>query len=171
MRWFVVCVALAGLLAKRDERAAGQLRAAKEAYQRALSQTGDFDCAAPEFDAVLKMFDDVLRGTPSSAEARDLAKSIREKRAAAGQHASAVDRAAAAPVVNAPAAPDATAPPPADCGGARKRMRALAAARKKSGRPPVGQTAFLTNGEVGYVPGAEPTAEEESLMKTLGGCR
>src|ERR1043166_6795199 len=101
MRFLLAGVLLAGVLAKRNEKAADQLRGAKEAYQAALSKTGDFECTAPEFDAVLRLFDAVPRATPSRREARDLARSIREKRAAAMQHHSAVDRAAAQPVQNA----------------------------------------------------------------------
>jgi len=170
MRTLLFCALLAGVLSKRNDKAAEQLAAAKAAYQDALARTGDFDCTAPEFDQVLKMFDAVPAATPSKAEAKDLAKSIREKRALAVQHTGAVDRAAAAPIAAAPSAdPPATATP-ADCASAQKRMRVLAAARKKSGRPPLGQTAFLQNGEVGYAPGAEPSAEEESLMGTLKNC-
>ena len=182
----IVALALLAVLGleKRNQKAADQLAQAKAAYQETLGRTGDFDCVSPEFDAVLKLFDAVPAATPARAEARDLARRIREKRAAAAQHGRAVDAAArkagAAPPAadpgGAPAAgPDAAgqpaAPGGAACKPAQKRMRVLMVARKKSGKPPLGEMAFQTSGEVSYAPGAEPSVEEAALMETLKSCR
>jgi len=167
----VILALIAGFgFGNRNQKAEEQLRNAKQAYQEALAKTGDFDCTAPEFDQVLKLFEAVPRGTPARREAKDLVKSIREKRAAAGQHARAVDAAAAQPVrmEAAPAAPPSAAP--ADCKLARKKMVGLKVARKKAGKPPLGEVSMLKSGEVGYTPGAEPTAEEESLLNQLKAC-
>lgn len=171
MRIFIVAVLLA-IGAKRDQRAAQQLQQAKAAYEQALTKTGDFDCAAPEFDAVLKMLDGVPAATPSKAEAKDLAKRIREKRAAASQHAKAIDaaRSTVPQVMAQDAPPPSQAAPEVDCKSAKRRMLALAVARKKAGKPPLGQMAFADNGEVAYVPGAEPSVEEAALQESLKRC-
>ena|SRR5947209_3291365 len=170
--WLALSLLIA--LGGRDQKAEEKLRQAKQAYQDALARTGDFDCTAPEFDAVLKMFEDVPRATPARKEAMDVARTIREKRKAAGAHRSAVDSAAAQPVVNAGAgAPVSDAPvkaDPASCKEARKRMIGFRVARKKAGKPPLGEVSMLKNGEVGYTPGAEPTEEEASVMKVIKIC-
>src|SRR5438552_8168682 len=132
---------------KRNQRAAEQLQAARDAYQSALAKTGDFDCAAPEFDEVLKMFDAVPAATPSKREARDIARQIREKRKAGAQHARALDAAPVPrPIVDADPSPPPGGADAGSCKAAHKRMLVLAAARKKSGRPAVGTIAFAPSG-------------------------
>src|SRR3954464_10901523 len=101
--WLALSLLIA--LGGRDQKGEEKLRQAKQAYQDALARTGDFECTAPEFDAVLKLFEDVPRATPSRREAMDIARTTREKRKAAGVHRTAVDSAAARPVVNATAGP------------------------------------------------------------------
>ena len=165
MTKLLVGLLLAGLLG-RGERAAQQLADAKQAYQAALARTGDFDCLAPDFDEVLKKLDAVPRGTAARKDAAGLAAAIREKRTAAAQHGRAVDQAAAAPA----AAPAPAKPLPADCKQAGKRLLGLKVARKKAGKPPLGEMAFQSSGEVAYAPGAEPTPEEASLLDQLKQC-
>jgi hypothetical protein len=83
-----------------------------------------------------------------------------------------VDQAAANVGKAAPAAAavPAAAPAPADCKAARKRMIGLRVARKKAGKPPLGEMAFQSSGEVAYAAGAEPTAEEEAVMNKIKSC-
>jgi hypothetical protein len=172
----IAVLALLALLGmeKRNQKAAEQLQAAKEAYQSALAKTGDFDCIAPEFDAVLKMFESVPAATPSKKEARDFVRRIREKRAAKAQHLRALDAVPVPkPTAEVPAAAAESAAPasdPASCRPAKKRLLVLAVARKKAGKPPLGTMAFSNAGEVAYAPGAEPSVEEAALQETLKAC-
>jgi hypothetical protein len=173
MRTLIIAALLAGVLGKRSEDAAQKLAGAKAAYEAALAKTGDFECVSPEFDAVLKMFDKVPAATKSKAEAKDLAKRIREKRAAAAVHARALD---AAPVPVAASVSDGaeTAPvavDPQKCKVAKRRMIGLARARKRAGKPPLGTMAFSNAGEVAFAAGAEPSVEEAALMETLKECK
>ena len=188
MRMLVLAVLLCFAFGKKKAQAEEQLAAAKTAYRQALSTTGDFDCVAPEFDDVLRQFDSVLSGTPAKSEAKGLAQDIREKRAAAQQHSRAVDRAAAAPIapnvrsmrpasgrasgsVAAPGNKKFTPPPGDDtCKTVKTRLGELRTGRRKAGKPAMGTTSFLPDGEVGFAPGSEPTPEEDQLIRQLKAC-
>ncbi len=187
MKMIVLGVLLCFAFGKKKAQAEEQLAEAKTSYEQTLSRTGDFDCVSPEFDEVLRQFDAVPSGTPAKSEAKGLAQGIREKRAAALQHSRAVDRAAAAPIapkvrsirpgLMAPSAGSSQGskkftPPPADgtCKTVKVRLGELRTGRRNAGKPPMGTTSFLPDGEVGFAPGSEPTPEEDQLIRQLKAC-
>ena len=175
-------------LTVRRSAADEALDEAKEAYRQTVARTGDFDSVAPDFDEVLRLFAAVPRGTPARVEADGLARTMKEKRAAKLAHSKLVDAAGATaagevkrelatppPAVAATpgagtgsgSATAASAPPDKKtCRATDERLHQLAKERKKAGKPALGAMTFLSSGEVGFKPGAEPTPEEEALQKT-----
>jgi hypothetical protein len=178
-------------LAERNAKATAQLEAAKDAYKEAIGQTHDFECLSPAFDDVLVKLDAVPWGTPAKKEAKGLANTIREKRAAAQAHQRELQGGAGeepppgrkwpkVPKLKLPrkqtgaAVETNDAPAQAgqgqECKAAEKRINLLRKQRRKEGRPDLGEVKMRADGEMEYRPGSEPTPEEKDLLRKLRVC-